>query len=529
MMGWRDLILEIQAQGDDGIWEVGTGFPIASGLILTARHVLYTNDDQKRTAIWARWDGYGQKADFDAEVETKWSEHYREYLLGEVLWDDQKLDVALLKVPHPVNAPYIRLSASAHAVCEERQSRGFPNGAKILGKSEGINIRGSYFPPNRGQHQAQFDPVDPPHDLEDWRGMSGAPLFDEARSRADAIVVIAREAFGSARVLKVVCAKDVLEAEGFREQLLDGLSGGNSPSPKDVQEWLASHQQACRYRCEGSLENLHANRRVRRRLIDMVGLDQSLADQPEVFADECLDKFLADPQRGLDVLGEIEADHRGKDAHKPLCDLIHNLALLLLSEVEASVVMLRDTVSATTEYAPGNPTSLEVRAAQIDRRALDLQEQRRAIAEIPAGRNALNIMSAETGPSKGVTSDASENDLLVRTGHRFPARAETVEKFMLGNEPLLVGVQSAPLSEDNKGDLRNAFRLKKIAKQTYYLAHLLNLPVDLQEKADHLADYFRETYPDVIIIPIDTQKWDADVAKFAAVINTIPVVPDDQN
>ncbi|MAE88931.1 MAG: hypothetical protein CMI67_04965 [Pelagibaca sp.] len=526
-MHWRDHILEIHVKGEDG-WKVGTGFAVGIGRILTARHVLISQDNRPPVEIWARWEGYSKEEDFNEDARSQWADKFPGYFSAELLWHDEPLDISILKVPHPVDAKYINLSPKMMFRRETRESRGFPSGAKVGEFSEGINFHGQHYPRVRGQRDAQFDPVNPPDDLGNWSGMSGAPLIDEEDACADAVVVLAREAMGEARVLNVVSVHDIFGAEGFWPQYEEGLSDGYTVSSEEVQKKLRFHQDECRDLCEDSLAILQEEARFFRRLTRSLEIDPAIDCEPKELRDECLDRLVADPKRGLDALGKLEAKSRGDGAHKSLCALIQNLTLLLLSDIEAPVLLLGNTLSGMIEIAPGNPTGLEVRAAQIDGRRLQLQEHRRADAEIPAGRFALNVVSAEVGPRGSAPTNPSERDLLARSGMRAPASREIVEQFMVKKLPLLVGARRSPLSESDKAELNNAFVLNRSVNQTRYLAHLCGLPQLLQEQSDKLATYFRQTYPAVRIIPIDIRKWDEDVSRFSAVINTILVVPDDQ-
>lgn len=353
------------------------------------------------------------------------------------------------------------------------------------------------------------------YQIADWRDL----LQAELEGQQDAV-----------RATLQKTAKNLANVLEHETTALSAVSGGDgcSASPEEVQKKLRLHQEECRDLCEEDLSTLQQDGRFFRRLTRSLAIDPAIDYEPDELVDECLDRLIANPQGGLNALGKLEAKSRGDEAHKSLCALIQNLTLLLLSEIEAPVLVLEGNVGGMIEIAPGNPTGLEVRAAQIDGRRLQLQEHRRADAEIPAGRFALNIVSAEAGPRPAAPANPSEVDLLARSGMRAPANREVVEQFMVKKLPLLVGVRRSPLSDDDKAELNNAFVLNRDVNETRYLAHLLGLPPILQEQSDKLAAYFRKTYQAVRIIPVDIRKWDEDVSRFSAVINTVPVVPNDQ-
>ncbi|MEL6794808.1 MAG: hypothetical protein AAFP78_15215, partial [Pseudomonadota bacterium] len=178
------------------------------------------------------------------------------------------------------------------------------------------------------------------------------------------------------------------------------------------------------------------------------------------------------------------------------------------------------------DLAPGNPTSMEVIAAQIDGRPPAYPEHRRSASDMPAGRTALNMEAAEAGPGADADVPAIEKDLFLRGGFRMRSDPRKVEAYM-AREPLLTGARRDPLTDEDRRELAGVFRRSRLVsgEASHYTAHCLHLDPAEQDKADRIADYFRKTYPGVMIIPLDPTRWDRDGDRFATVLSAIPVKP----
>lgn len=223
-MGWDQLTVAVKARKSNGKWTIGTGFPVARGLILTARHVVVPYE--KATPICIRWWHCGDPGFGPADGPGGDG-----FLEAEIVWEDQGLDVALLTAPHPDGFGFVDLSDTTPArtaiTCE-----GFPTGARLGNSTETIRIDGTVHSPHASHGFCQLDTTRDPEDSGDWGGLSGALVFPVDRGTGSAIAILtnARPAMGDNRTLHAVPTAAILQSPGYAEKI-GAESDTHQPDP----------------------------------------------------------------------------------------------------------------------------------------------------------------------------------------------------------------------------------------------------------------------------------------------------------
>ena len=149
---------------DGGKRAIGTAYPIAKGLILTDRHVLYPDsiDESKpREVVWP-------DCQFTSEV-------------TDIVFDgDKDLDIAVVacQTPPQVNSPII-LTDRDPVANEGWDSFGYPKAGKdgAKGIREKIPGKGTFFQPDANSHSLHLTSEGDATTKKLWQGMSGAPVF----------------------------------------------------------------------------------------------------------------------------------------------------------------------------------------------------------------------------------------------------------------------------------------------------------------------------------------------------------------
>ncbi len=156
--------VRIVAWLDDGRQSVGTGYRLSRNRVLTARHVV-----EGATEITVQLDGE------DGSLETAGAS---------VLWNDPGLDVAVLDCEPRSAAPtaFAQLARGPLARSARWQSRGcaraVPEG-HCIGDSMAA-LAGTAHELEAHQRRLELTVEAPPMSVEDWSGISGAPVFVDA-------------------------------------------------------------------------------------------------------------------------------------------------------------------------------------------------------------------------------------------------------------------------------------------------------------------------------------------------------------
>ena len=143
---------------------IGTGYPVREGLVLTAWHVLYPKNRDETAKPQLSWC-----------MQDK-GEPYHTDAMGEVVYENEQYDLALIRCNTPSLTETVQLAAQVPRSKEAWESLGYPNGGR---DDEGVRSKTSAdgtVKPDQGGHVRHLGVADhvPP---EIWQGMSGAPVF----------------------------------------------------------------------------------------------------------------------------------------------------------------------------------------------------------------------------------------------------------------------------------------------------------------------------------------------------------------
>lgn len=175
-MNKQDLVVQLFAPTRGKRGRIGTAYPVAENVLMTAAHVVGDATGEKIEARWWHQNG----------ADGEWK------LCEAILWDGRKqvepCDVVLLKCPFPaaMTGRWGRLAAIPPEDFKKWTGVGFP----LVGErgQDPVPLKGECFSAASFEHNFSLE-IDAPTDVdENWCGASGSPVFVE-----DAIVGVVVE------------------------------------------------------------------------------------------------------------------------------------------------------------------------------------------------------------------------------------------------------------------------------------------------------------------------------------------------
>ncbi|MDG5493317.1 hypothetical protein [Niveispirillum sp. BGYR6] len=207
-----DLLLRVEVIFSDGRVEIGTGYPIWKGRILTARHVVSGQGGKEKESVRVVWRNLGSEGNRpSAEVKNIW------------VPSENKVDLAVLSCDFPaeVVGPFGTISSLLPTSDEKWSSHGFALVGEECDKRPSVPLKGTCFQPSGGS-DCHFElDVDANTTLDrGWRGVSGAPVFVGGMIKG--VIVECPEGFGNARLratgVAALCTdKEFCDAVGFSD------------------------------------------------------------------------------------------------------------------------------------------------------------------------------------------------------------------------------------------------------------------------------------------------------------------------
>lgn len=511
--------VEIRTEAMDGLFGRGSGFPVGNGLVMTCAHVV-----AEKRCVWVRWCEFGDEMalpehvetkEFDVEVKNHGSSSQR-FIKASVKFcgDVQTFDVALLEVFHPSGFGYFHLSRFDGSVGDLVGGIGFPSATTDKPfRSVALNGKVDQAPSYDKGMLLQIRLDDGLKSPSDWRGASGAPVFCLKTKNVIGVHRITADYKPASNTVWAIPSSTIWAHPGLSAILLEAACD-------TIERNRAFREHHRRYRDLVELKLEALSERELNRLVKGLNID----DTKNAGIQECARHLTENVDSALNVLSVLWNAYSTRPEKNIWTDLIRLVAACSLREEEAALLILGPHSAIPEELAAGNPVALEVTAAQIDGRDIALLEERASEADMPAGKTALNLQAAESGPGGDLDTVASERDVLLRVGWSMKTRPEDVESY-LARAPLLSSSRRVPLSEDDRRELAGVFRRKRIdaGAASFYTAHLLKLAPQEQARVERIVQYFRENYPAVMIIPLDREKWDQHGDRYATLINTVPV------
>ncbi|WP_339136580.1 MAG: hypothetical protein WGN25_01720 [Candidatus Electrothrix sp. GW3-4] len=354
----KDLIITIfvpTKQGTDGSTEgkIGTGYPVAEDLILTARHTV--RPEQGNGEIQVRWHHLFDKYDPDNGWIT--------LSVEDIVWEGEgKLDAALLRCPRPEKAlgkGWGMIADKKPSVAKIWYSLGFSKATRYDNLREPDDISGTTESMADGADHFSLNVTSNPENPAMWKGTSGMPVF--VGNEILGLVCRVPGNF-SGKKLHAIPTWKMFEDEAFQKQL--GLD--------KRQEYLTEIKDAiARILRDSGMEAKEDSRCPARLLADKLNLPWCGKKSCTPVAEELLKLHI---EILFTVLGEIRRKMRIEDnaAGVSLCNTIvhYVLPVLFNPKVVEDLHLCKDDVTVALQTLPTElATVAEVIMAGVDRRA----------------------------------------------------------------------------------------------------------------------------------------------------------------
>lgn len=391
---YETLTVALAAKKSKGTHSVGTGVPVARGLVLTARHVVCPKGAEPapvRVRFWHATepefrpdDVRGTTGFLDALASG--AEGSAEGARG-VVWSCATRDAALVAVPHPPSIGVATMSEREPFDRAAWKSEGFPHAAWEAGTPDPVRLSGTSHSrfPNLPRYQVDASIAmsydGPQRGKEGWQGASGAALFVNGQVLG---VLLLRKPNGEGRILQALPMKDLLSDPSFRAVV--GIEGpAKRPYSKELQTIMAELPPM-----------------LRGRLAEVVGLGTE-ADDAEL-AQALYDTPLEQGLSGLAALGTA-----GNAA------LVRDIALRFAACrcAPKDADRLRPQIFGETDQgaAPAVATRMgaEFIMAAAEARLPEFERRAPGSAALPSGRYALPVLP-EAGCSDGEAGHSYDLD-----------------------------------------------------------------------------------------------------------------------
>lgn len=297
-MHWKDLILQVFVPAENGEGRIGTGYPVANNVIMTAAHVVGNAAADNVEVCW--WHGEGE-----THKPCK-----------SILWNgesqDLAYDVVLLECDFP--AQFQRRWGRVAAVRPPDDGRWASEGFPELGKKKDVGevpLKGSTFSMGSQSDHLHLD-IDASSETEEgWQGASGSPVIFQ-----DSVIGVITDAIAHFKAgrFKAVPMTRLLENEAFRS--LVGYDEG-----EDQHKQLRDAAVRALEKCELAMTELGESLKVRR------------MDDRHQWSENIVDELLSqnNPVKTAASIVKIQRKFEGDDAaQKQAVDCLDATAMYLI-------------------------------------------------------------------------------------------------------------------------------------------------------------------------------------------------------
>lgn len=199
------LIAKVRVPKTNGKHEIGTAYPIAKDLLLTARHVVDIKDRDSTKPIQVHWSDHNESTDKTSVIYT----------------GEGEIDIALIQCD--VSAKMMLKIPSRNPLCHldfvdgmQWKSMGFPIVGKEGDKHFKVSAMGEFFPHDKNRAVIDLKSEGDPEEKEQWKGISGAPVFVDSMIKA--VIVDTSKALQS-RLTAVLIPYLLENSEEFKQKV----------------------------------------------------------------------------------------------------------------------------------------------------------------------------------------------------------------------------------------------------------------------------------------------------------------------
>lgn len=223
---FETLTVAVACKLEDGGYSVGTGVPVARGIVLTARHVVLPDkvaDSPVRVRFWHATErdfAPDPLRNFNGFVDAVGDSGGEAEARRGVVWSSAALDSALVAVHHPPSIGIAPLASTEPYNDAAWSMEAFPHASWELGAPEPVRLTGKSHSrvPNKSRYQVDAEiamrdgGVADAVQREGWSGASGAALFVNGQVMG---ILLSRKPNGEARILSAVPVVDLLADQQF--------------------------------------------------------------------------------------------------------------------------------------------------------------------------------------------------------------------------------------------------------------------------------------------------------------------------
>ncbi|SDF02010.1 serine protease [Rhodospira trueperi] len=491
-MTWKDTLVAIWAPTTDGKGEIGTGFPIARDLLMTARHVVRSEDRDKTKPLEINWlhsrESWSALCSDDDKL---------------IIWECDVHDVAVLKATRPADVEGVCLLSPTRP-CDGAiwSGAGFSGADTKNGVQEAGHFCGRVMSMAEKDAFFQISAIETSPDTEaGWCGASGMSILVNERVIGVCCELPANYAGKKVSVAPVWqlwksmgCHESIRDAlpifgvvEQLRKKLIDVI--GRIRLPDDVMDYILG--RIAQNKGFGVSEMLQSNEKKVHTLVDAI----SDMTPSEVFG----------------VFGSHAISENG-DLDEHIFAFVQAIAPYLFAangtEVSVIIEKARSGGALVTDVPIATHTMAEIVVAAAQNRSVQFLA-RQAEHDLPPGAKLIPFRPFFRNDDQSGVMSAIIEELR----HQYP-KSDSING--LDFEAGIVNNLSRSYRVENSIDRISAVKIrmsidKKRGGSLPYMAFILS---DNENERGHILASVRnicETLPDLTAVVLDPRCLDADL------------------